>query len=300
MRIRCCRHTLFLSIAATSILLTTSAVSLAADTRYGFNAEWMRDANINRAAYAGEEQSDNILSVEGYAARSVRLSNQGGIVSSGGLRLRQHVEFADLNQIALTGRLAYRIQPTPGFTSPWLEVAGAFELLRHRDSSLRDGTVFSGSVSAGKYLTDRVRIGAAIGLDRRNGRDGELFDLATTRLGVNVDYRATQKVSVYGSLNWIRGDHVFTANYSPAQTALIPYSDVIVGDPAFAKAFGGAPATAYRLKARTLLYEFGVNVPIAGNQALDFGFAMFDSRADSGGGKYDGTLLRAGYLYRFD
>lgn len=69
-------------------------------------------------------------------------------------------------------------------------------------------------------------------------------------------------------------------------------------DPAFADAFGGAPVTAYRMEATTMLFETGVNIPIRGNQALDFG-ASFDSEADQGGGTYDGAIYRIGYLYRF-
>lgn len=282
-----------------ALLLLVPAVVLAADVRLGVDAELTHDTNVNRAAYANEEQSDEILAVEGYAARSFRLSYRSGFVVRGGLRLREHREFGDLSNIAALGRVAYRFQPSPGYTGAWIELAGTAEALRYRDSGLRDGYVLSGSVSVGKYLTDRIRIGAGLGLDEREAKEGALYDLSTTRAWLTLDYRVTAKIASYGSATWIQGDHVFTANNPATQGQLSPYSDVIVDDPAFAGAFGGAPARAYRMEAATMLFEAGVNIPIKGNQALDFGASWFDSEADRGGGNYDGGIFRIGYLYRF-
>ncbi|MEK6211572.1 MAG: hypothetical protein AABM64_14585 [Pseudomonadota bacterium] len=285
--------------AIAALLMLAPVAAHAADTRFGLDAELTHDTNVNRAAYANEEQADDILAVEGYAARSFRLSYRSGFVARGGLRLREHREFGDLSNVAALGRVAYRFQPSPGYTGAWIELAATAEALRYRDSALRDGTSLSGSVFVGKYLTDRIRLGAGLGLDEREGKDGALYDLSTTRAWLTLDYRVTPGITVYGSTTWIQGDHVFTANDPATQGQLSSYSDVIVADPAFADAFGGAPVTAYRMEATTLLFEAGVNIPIRGNQALDFGASWFDSEADRGGGKYDGATFRIGYLYRF-
>jgi len=285
--------------AIAALLMLAPVVAHAADTRFGLDAELTHDTNVNRAAYANEEQADDILAVEAYAARSFRLSYRSGFVARGGLRLREHREFGDLSNVAALGRVAYRFQPSPGYTSAWIELAGTAEALHYRDSTLRDGTILSGSVSVGKYFTDRIRLGAGLGLDEREGKDGALNDLSTTRAWLMLDYRVTPGITVYGSTTWIQGDHVFTANDPATQGQLNRYADVIVADPAFADAFGGAPVTAYRMEATTLLFEAGVNIPIRGNQALDFGASWFDSESDRGGGKYDGATFRIGYLYRF-
>lgn len=285
--------------ATAALLMLAPAAAFAADTRFGLDAELAHDTNVNRAAYANEEQADDILAVEAYAARSFKLSYRSGIVARGGLRLREHREFGYLSNLAALGRVAYRFQPFPGYTGAWIELAGTAEALGYRDSALRDGTSLSGSVSVGKYLTDRIRLGAGLGLDEREGKDGALYDLSTTRAWLTLDYRVTPTIAVYGSTTWIQGDHVFTANDPATRGKLASYSDVIVADPAFTDAFGGAPATAYRMEAATLLFEAGVNIPITGGQALDLGASWFDSKADRGGGKYDGAIFRIGYLYRF-
>ncbi|MGQ0578466.1 MAG: hypothetical protein ACT4PQ_06080 [Betaproteobacteria bacterium] len=287
-------------LRAISVLLMFASVAAhSADTRFGLDVELAQDTNVNRAAYASEEQTDDILSVEGYAVRSFKLSTRSGVAVRGGLRLRGHREFGDLSNLAALGRVAYRFQPSPGFTGAWLELAGTAEALRYNDSDLRDGYLLSASASVGKYLTDRIRVGAGLGLDEREGEEGALYDLSTTKAWLSLDYHVTPGIIVYGSTTWIQGDHVFTANYPGIQAQLIPYSDVIVSDPAFADAFGGVPATAYRMKASTMLFEAGVNIPIKGNQALDFGASWFDSEADQGGGTYTGAVYRVGYLYRF-
>lgn len=287
------------AIAILFLMIIPTAGAFAADTRYGLDAEIAHDSNVNRAAYAGDEQSDEILTVEGHATRSFRMSPRSGIVLRGGLRLREHLEFADIGSVAALGRIAYRFQPSPGYTSPWFELGGTLEAMRFRDSALRDGYIASVFGSIGKHMTDRIRIGAGLGLDERAADEGTLYDLSTTRAWLTVNYRALPKLNVYGSATWLQGDHVFTANYPTAQALLIPYSDVIVADPAFSSAFGGTPATAYRMEADTLLFELGANIPLAGNQAIDFGVSHFNSSADQGGGKYDGMMLRVGYLYRF-
>ena len=287
-------------LATIAALLMLAPVSAhAADTRFGLDAELTHDTNVNRAAYTNEEQADDILAVEAYAAHSFRLSYRSGFVVRGGLRLREHRVFGDLSNVAALGRVAYRFQPSPGYTSAWIELAATAEALRYRDSALRDGTSLSGSVSVGKYLTDRIRIGAGLGLDEREGKDGTLYDLSTSRAWLTLDYRVTPGITVYSSTTWIQGDHVFTANYPATQGMLSPYAEVIAADPAFARAFGGAPVAAYRMEATTLLFEAGVNIPITGGQALDFGASWFDSKADRGGVKYDGAIFRIGYLYRF-
>ncbi len=285
--------------AVAALLMLAPLATHAADTRFGVDAELTHDTNVNRAAWANEEQTDEILAVEGYAARSFRLSPRSGAVVRGGLRLREHREFGDLSNVTALGRVAYRFQPSPGYTGAWIELAGTAEALHYRDSDLRDGTILSGSVSVGKYFTDRIRLGAGLGLDEREGKDGALYDLSTTRAWLTFDYRVTPGITVYGSTTWIQGDQVFTAIDPATQAKLKPFADMWVADPAFADAFGGVPVTAYRMEATTLLFEAGINIPIKSNQALDFGASWFDSEADGGGGKYDGAIFRIGYLYRF-
>lgn len=216
----------------------------------------------------------------------------------GAVRATEFFDFHDLSSLGVSGRASYRFQPSPGFTSPWVELAGQLEGFKYRDSDIRDGYAASTSASVGKYFTDRIRMEAGAGFERRGGGDGGVYDLSNRKIWTALDYKLTSKTTLYGSATWMDGEQVFTLFNTAAWAPLTAYAKADAADPVFSSAFGGAP-TAYRVDARTDRYELGVNIALRGNNALDFGWSHFDSRADRGGGKYDGDAFRIGYLLRF-
>ena len=281
------------------VLLIPAAPALAAETRFGVDAEISHYTNVNRAALGGEEQADNSVALEAYAARSFLLSDRSGAVVRGGLRAKEFFDFGDMSSLGFAGRAAYRFQPSPGFTSPWLELAAGFEALRHRDSEIRDGSIVSVSASIGRYLTDRIRIESGAGYERRDASQGNVYDLSNAKFWGALDYKLTSSTTFYGSATWLTGEQVFTLSNTAAWSGLYTYAKASAADPVFAPAFGGAAPTAYKVDADTTVLELGANIALKGNQALDFGVSWFDSKADEGGGSYNGATVRAGYLYRF-
>jgi len=151
------------------LTLPVSGIATADSTRFGLDAEYGHDTNVNRAAIGKEEQSDDSVSVEAYAARSILLSTRSGLVLKAAMHVTEFIEFGDLSSLGVSGRAAYRIQPSPGFTSPWIELAGQVDGFKYRDSDIRDGYAASATASVGKYFTDRIRAEAGVGLDRRGG-----------------------------------------------------------------------------------------------------------------------------------
>ena len=284
----------FIACAALSV----SGVATADSTRFGIDAEYGHDTNVNRAALDKEKQSDDSVSIEAYAARSILLSARSGVVLKAAARATEFFEFGDLSSLGLSGRAAYRFQPSPGFTSPWIELAGQVDGFKYRDSDLRDGYAGSVSASVGKYFTDRIRVEAGAGFDRRGGGSSGVYDLSNRKVWAGLDYRFTPKTTIYGSVTWMDGEQVFTLFNTAAWAPVYASARAWAPDPVFSAAFGGAP-TAYRLDAQTNRYELGINIALSGSNALDLGWSHFDARADQGGGKYDGDAFRVGYLYRF-
>ena len=278
--------------------LLVQGIALADSTRFGIDAEYAHDTNVNRAAVDSEELSDHSVSAEAYAARSILLSSRSGLVLKGAVRAAEFFDFSDLSSLAASGRAAYRLQPSPGFTSPWVEFAGQLDGFKYRDSPIRDGYAASIAASIGKHFTDRIRMEAGVGLDRRGGGEDGVYDLSNRKIWTALDYKLTTKATVYGSATWFDGEQVFTMFNTAAWATQAAYAKARAADPVFSSAFGGAPI-AYRVDAKTSRYELGINIALGGNNALDLGWNHFDSRADQGGGKYDGDAFRAGYLYRF-
>ncbi len=283
---------------AAGCLLASLAVH-ADSTRFGVDAEFLHDTNVTRGPTAEDEKSDTIVSVEGYAARSYQLGVRSGIVMRGGLRLAEHTTFGDLSHVAASARAIYRLQPQPGYSQPWFEIAGAGQWLQHRDSDLRDGFIASASLGAGSYLTDRVRASINAGLEERIGSEGTLYDLTQNRIWGTLDYRVGLAATLYGSVIRLAGDQVFNAGSAAGQAGLSPYYDVRVRDPALSEEFNGVAPYGYRLEATTYIFELGLNLPLRGNQAIDLSGSFFDSSTDRGSQSYDGAAVRAIYMYRF-
>ena len=289
---------LAVTVLAACAALCDAGAALADATRFGVDAEYGHDSNVNRAAVEGEKQSDDAVSVEAYAARGILLSSRSGLVLKAAVHATEYIEFRDLSNLGVTARASYRFQPSPGFTSPWIELAGQVDGFRYRDSVIRDGYAGSATASVGKYFTDRIRMEAGVGYDRRGGGDGGVYDLSNGKIWAALDYRLTTKTTLYGSATWMDGEQVFSLFNTAAWAPLSPYAKAQAPDPVFSSAFGGAP-TAYRVDARTDRYELGVNIALRGSDALDLGWSHFDSRASHGNGKYDGDAFRVSYLYRF-
>ena len=280
------------TVIAAAFLLAAQA-ALAQSTRYGLDADYLHDDNASRGLYDADGKADNILSLEGSATRSMLLGSRSGAVFRAAARYSHFNTFDDLSNLALTGRAAWRVQPGKEFYSPYFEVAGNLAWLQHADSELRDGTILTLEASTGSHVTDRVRLGAGFGMDKRDGGGtAGLYDLATNRFWATLDYRFGVRNTAYARLMQVSGDHVFC---SITVSGLSPVWEL---DTALASGLGRA-ADCYRLDAKTLLWDIGINFPLSGNRTLDFTFTSYSSKSDDGGLKYDGMLLRASYLYRF-
>lgn len=285
---------LLLSLWGSSLLSLTPAHAV--ETRFGVDAELLSDDNVNRGP-GGYEKSDTIASVEGNVSRSLLLSFRSGLLLRGSVRYERYLDFDDLSNLSLNGRVAWRFQPNPGLTGTSFELAAQARMLEHSDSNIRDGYLYSVSASLGKHFTDRVRLGGGISLDERRADEGEVYNLSSNSVWLSADYRLTTAI-IYGSVTRISGDHAITTGEG-TYPGLSGYYDASVVDTAFTDAFGAYAPWAYRIDAQTMSFELGVNLPLRGKHTLDFSARFYDSEADRGGFTYDGTQLRAVYFYRF-
>lgn len=291
------RHTAF---AAT--LLLAAPLALAESPRFGLDVEVLHDSNASRGLYDADRKADSVVSIEGSLAGSAPVGSRGGFVYRAAARYDHFSTFEDLSNLALTGRVAYRVQPGTEFSSPFFEIAANAAWLSHSDSELRDGTIVSLEASIGSHLTDRLRVAGGLAVDQRDGGDpgipGQIavYDMDYARVWATLDYRFGVRNTLYGRIMHITGDHVFNTVTNPG---INPTAWAV--DPALASG-QGRPADAYRVEASTFVYDLGVNIPLAGNRALDFFLSSYSSKVDEGpqaGSKYTGYQVRASYLYRF-
>jgi hypothetical protein len=283
------------------VLLLAFPAQAAEGWRFGTSGEIAHDDNATRGLYDADRKGDTALSVEGSATRSMLLGARSGALFRAAARYSRFATFDDLSNLALSGRAAWRIQPGTAFSSPIFEVAGNLAWLRHADSELRDGTIATLEASVGSHVTDRVRLGAGFGWDRRDGGDpgraGEvaIYDLDSTRIWASLDYRFGSRNTAYARVTQVSGDQVFNS------VTVNGLTGAWATDPAFAGELGRA-TDSYRVDSTTLAYDIGVNVPLARAHSLDFLYSGYSAKAEEGsqaGNKYKGNILRATYLYRF-
>lgn len=283
---------LFALFAAPLLAMAAASAGAAEPARYGLTADYVYDDNATRGLYAADRRADNIISVEGSASKGVLLGTTSGALFRLSARYSHFVDIEDISNLAVLGRAAYRVQPGGGFSAPWYEIAGQAVWLKHADSVLRDGTILTLEASVGSNVTDRLRLSAGLGHDERNGGGAAgLYDLSQNRIWTTADLRAGMRSTLYARLTWLTGDHVFNS------VTVSGLSPVWEPDTAFISVFG-RPTDSYKLDATSILYEFGFNYPVGRGKAIDLSVSGFESKADSGL-KYDGTLLRATYIHRF-
>jgi hypothetical protein len=287
--------------AFAATLLLAAPLAAAETPRFGLDVEVLYDSNASRGLYDADRKADSIASVEGSLVGSMPVGSRGGFVYRAAARYDYFSTFQDLSNIGLTGRVAYRVQPGTEFSSPFFEIAGNAVWLSHSDSELRDGTILSLEASIGSHLTDRLRLAGGLGVDQRDGGDpgrpGEvaIYDMEYARMWATLDYRFGVRNTAYGRIMYVTGDHVFNSVTVSGLTA------AWATDPALAKELGGT-VNSYRADATTFVYDLGLNIPLAGNRALDFFVSSYSSKLNEGpytGSKYDGYQVRASYLYRF-
>lgn len=272
------------------------SVSAVADaTHIGMEAGILHESNIGRAEYEQDEQEDTAVQLGARISRSMRLTENSGLVARAGFQLSEQAHYDDLSLATAQGGVRYRIQPFPGFTMPWLDIALGAERLAYRDSDIRDGWISNLSIGVGKYFTDRLRLTAGWMGERRHADDSKVFDLRNHGWQLGLDFKLRAQGSLYAKASRRYGDQVSSAPQSSLSPSPLRYEEQT---PDKALSEHGKNRTAYRFDAVTNSIEIGYNHAVQGNLAFDISARYFDADAQ-GGHTYEGYSARAGLLYQF-
>lgn len=247
------------------------------------------DNNVSRAEAARDQFSDNVAGLDLALTRSMMLTEHSGVQLRGGLHVREFARFDDLSHASVDASALYRIQPVKAYTAPWFEAAVGWERFQFREGELRDGNQWTLDVGVGKRLTDKLKVRAGYGWESRDADEHAVFEWQRRTLRLSADFRVSPAFTVYGMASRTQGDQVFTATPAPAfRNAAKAIADDTV--------FGARRA--YRLGAESDVLELGGSYQFNSQHTLDIGMRRFDIEAD-GNHQYQGTELRASWLYRF-
>lgn len=278
-------------------LFTAVAMARAADTYFTADGALSYDSNIAHAERSIDIDDDFALEASLTAARGFRLSEKSGIVVRAGAQLREQFTYDGLSRLKLDFGALYRIQPVPGYTNPWIELALDVNRLDHRDSDIRDGWLWNMGVSVGKYFTDRIRLTAGWNYEERNADKSKVFEWHHNTLSLATDYHWDDSTTFYANAARIYGDQVSTASFPSAAGIYDGVAKAVARDRAL-ELDANNEHRAYRIDAISDVFEIGINRALRRNLAVDLSVQYYDTDTD-GNHTYRGTVGRAGLLYRF-
>lgn len=181
------------------------------DLQVGF--DW--ENNLGRAQ-ASVDRLDDFVTVIGLSANQVRpLSARQGLLFTAITEFRHFADFDDLDQAKVGAKAVYRFKPDQGFESWWYELGVAGAVLQHADSDLRDGGELVLQGSLGRRFGESTLFRGGYRFQHQRSWCAAVFDHDVHRVFGNLDWRATKRATLYGTLGWQTGDASSTASPSP-------------------------------------------------------------------------------------
>jgi hypothetical protein len=247
-----------------------------------------RDDNVSRATAAADIKSDNIVGLGINIQNAWLLTPSSGILLRGNVKFDQYQQYDDLSHITANAGVDYRFQPMVGYSAPVFDISTALERSAFSNSDIRDGTALQTDIAVSSRVTDRIKLQGGLGLEKRWADQGEIYTWLRDRIYVGGNYKYNSKVTLYSNLSRSDGDQVFT---SAPNLALFSESKAVANDPVF------GVRRAYRVDATAYVFELGDSIAVSANTTLDIGLRYFNITTNDD--EYDGTELRASWLYRF-
>lgn len=245
--------------------------------------------NVSRAEADRDVFSDTVAGLDLNIAHSMMLTAHSGLQLRGGLSLSQFARFDALSHLDLQAGMLYRVQPVKAYTAPWFDVALGWQRQAFQNSTIREGDLLSLDLGVGQRLTDRLRLRAGYGWERRFADDNVVFEWHRRTARMSADFKISTALTLYGLVSRTNGDQVFTATPAPVFRQA---AKAIVDDPVF------GTRRAYRLGAQADVLELGGSYSMNASHTLDAGLRHFEIEAD-GNHSYKSTEIRASWLYRF-
>jgi hypothetical protein len=280
---------------ACSILIIAAFMAFAAQVHAGsmsmdLRGAWSYDNNISNTEPEKFREEDMVFEFDATAGYRQELNDYSGIVAKVGIETDAHKNFGDLNSLTLMGSLAYVFQPIRSFSAPWFAVSTEMRRRQHADSDIRDGTIATLAFTTGTQVTDRISAQARFELLDRDADQGRAFEMGQRIISTAIDFRATDRITIYTKYAYLDGDLVTTAPRNPKFRSAFRAVDP---DPVF-----GAGRLAWRLDGRAHSFHLGGKYALAERTALDVGLRYSHAHAENDN-QWNTWRLGASVLHRF-
>ena len=273
-------------------ILNTTQGYAASPLNFTLTAGFISDNNITRAELDEDILKDSIISAATYADYTLNINKTSSVLLTGLLEFNQHQDFDKLNNTRIGFGGSYRLQPDTHFTAPWYSISFNYQDWNY-SSDMRSSSVLKLDFELGKRLTDKMGLRAGLGIESRDA-DSVIFSSDNSRFYANLDFKLSQKNTLYTSLFYNDGDTVSTVkDSSPTAIKLDSLSVPWQIDDAF-------PSTwwSYKLDASTTGLSVGNNYALSSVQSIDVSI-LYHNTSAYGGSDYTGLITELRYFYQF-
>lgn len=214
--------------AAFTILMLISAAAPAAGVKLGGEAAIGYDSNVANARQGSDERA------AGFAELDASLDQIWDLDASNALQLRFGVDtqavakYEALDSAKGSLLLRYLLRPGQAFYAPALGLGGSAAWWEF-NSRLRDSAEYRASAFVREQLTTRISARLTGTLDWRRSR-GEVFDLRTRALGIDVDWAIASRFAIYAGFQRRWGQFVTTRPTAPDATLVFAPDDAFPGE----------------------------------------------------------------------
>jgi hypothetical protein len=258
------------------------------------------DDNVSRASEAADRRSDRFHSLALSRSATAPVADHVQAVLSAFVEGDKTHTHDGLDRLGLGARAELQYRPSAAYTAPTFSV---FARGVHDDyhSSLRSGQRLDYGLSWRQSWTDRVDAFAALTRNQRHARS-DVFDTRDWSARFNLDYSLGNAGVLYAGAEYRRGDTVTSS--SAGEHYYEGFTRAQAPDDAF------AGLTAFRVRARTMIWTLGWHLPLGARDSLELSWRHARSSAmapDAGdhdhatapAPRYRANQLSLAYLLRF-
>lgn len=272
-----------MAFVALAVLLEAGAARAAdASPVLIVQAQVSHDSNINLAAPTASQFSDLVEELDITAGRRLQLSPFNRLTITAELKTEFYTDFPKLNNVQLGVNASFFRKYGLGARAPWLRLdAGAARI--DANDRYHDGMEYSGGVTLGKNLSDRLGLTASFSQTSRTAKGNDVYSGNGYTAAVTAGYVFDSGLKLSLGYAQRRGDAAYH------RYATFKFSQPMLDDEE--TVYG---QYAYRRVSRTRMSSVTLGYPISDNATVFLGYERYDAlwivRS------YAGEILRIGIV----
>ena len=251
------------------------------------------DSNINHGS-SGKQFHDNLYVLQLGHGTTFPLTPHSRLAIHTGLKTKRYQRYNLLSSNILSVKGEWQYRTSGEYRVPTLGIGGRLALEMY-ESELRDGNWRSTFINARQLLTDRISWFAQISNTIKHANH-EVFDLEYNAAQLQLDWSLREKGLIYLSTQFRRGD-VVASSSNGSYTTDVPYVKEDALPP-----HEGSYYYAGQYEADTKIFGLGYNLPIGGQDAIDFSwtYVLSDPESDTPGiSNYKTHQISLYYLMKY-